>query len=74
MLIIEYGVPGMLWCPRNVITKDWKGSVQAVLRDFRNYVHPRKELQSVDKITEGEAYQSVGALMRIIDHIVKNHP
>lgn len=52
----------------------WKASVQAILRDFRNCVHPRRELKMTDKITQGEAFQSVGALMRICDHIEKTYP
>lgn len=52
----------------------WKISVQAVLRDFRNYVHPRKEIGASDKITDGEAFQSVGCLMRICDHMQRVHP
>jgi hypothetical protein len=52
----------------------WKAGVQAVLREFRNYVHPRKELKAQDPITQGEAFQAVGALMRICDHIEKRHP
>jgi hypothetical protein len=57
-----------------LVPKAWEASVQAVLREFRNYVHPRKELQMQDKITEGEAFQSLGALMRIHEYIEKNHP
>ena len=57
-----------------LLPQGWIDSVQVVLRDFRNYVHPRKELNSQDQITEGEAYQSVGALMRICDHITNNYP
>ena len=57
-----------------LLPNDWKKSIQTVLRDFRNYVHPRRELRAPAQITEGEAYQSVGALIRICDYIEKNHP
>lgn len=57
-----------------LLPANWKQSVQAVLRGFRNYVHPLEELRQTDKITQGEAFQSVGALMRVADHIHKNHP
>ena len=56
-----------------LIPADWKNSVHAVLRDFRNFVHPRLELQAPAKISDGDAYQSVGALMKICDHIEANH-
>ena len=57
-----------------LLPAEWKASVQAVLRDFRNCVHPRRELKMPDKITQGEAFQSVGALMRMCDHISTHYP
>lgn len=57
-----------------LLPTNWKQAVQAVLRDFRNYVHPLEELRATDKITQGEAFQSVGALMKIADHIQMYHP
>jgi len=57
-----------------LLPEGWKASIQAVLRDFRNYVHPRQEIKMTDKITEGEAYQAVGCLMRICQHIESKHP
>jgi hypothetical protein len=52
----------------------WKLGVQAVLRDIRNYVHPRREIKEANRITQGEAFQSVGLLMKVLDHIQANHP
>lgn len=51
----------------------WAAGIHTVLREFRNYVHPLLEMK-MDLISEGDAYQSVGALMRVIDHIRQNHP
>ena len=58
----------------SLLPTGWKVGIQSVLREFRNYVHPRKELKATDKISQGDALQSVGALIRICDHIEKNHP
>lgn len=57
-----------------LLPQQWKASVQVVLRDFRNCVHPRRELKLTNPITQGEAFQAVGAIIRICDHVEKNHP
>lgn len=58
----------------SLVPSEWKPSVQVVLRDFRNCVHPRRELTLSYQITQGEALQAVGALIKICDHIERNHP
>jgi hypothetical protein len=52
----------------------WKDGIHAVLREFRNYVHPRLELVTKDEITEGEAFLAFATLMCLVEHIRKNHP
>ena len=52
----------------------WKEGLHVNLRDPRNYVHPRKEKKQTDKLTQGEAFVSVGSLMKICDHLEKHHP
>ncbi len=57
-----------------LLPKDWRLGTKHVIQDMRNYVHPRKEMKLASPVTEGEAYQTVGLLMRVCDHIEKNHP
>jgi hypothetical protein len=52
----------------------WKPRVTAVLRDFRNYVHPRNELAAPDRISEGEGFLSIGAIISICEYIERKHP
>ncbi len=39
-----------------------------ILRDYRNFVHPRKEIRSGHHCGEGEAYMAKGALDALCDH------
>jgi hypothetical protein len=57
----------------NRLPSGWKSQVQGVLRDFRNFVHPRVELAK-GSLTEGNAYSAVGVLMTIIEHVTAKHP
>jgi hypothetical protein len=50
----------------------WAAGVHAVLRDFRNYVHPRRESKEGRAIDQGEAMMSMGTLIVICDHLEKN--
>ena len=52
----------------------WKNRVLASLRDFRNFIHPRRELKEGFSMTKGEALVSVGMLICVCDHIEKYHP
>ncbi len=36
--------------------------IDQVLRDYRNFVHPKKELKAQHSCDEAEAFMSVGAL------------
>lgn len=45
-----------------LLTADRGQSVDQVIRDYRNFVHPRKEIRSKHSCSEAEAMMAVGAL------------
>ncbi|WP_433926603.1 hypothetical protein AB3662_27185 [Sorangium cellulosum] len=45
-----------------------------VLRDYRNFVHPRKEFRSAHPCGEGEALMAKGALDAFCDHLDRTLP
>lgn len=47
----------------------WEGGVHAALREFRNYVHPRRELKADERITQGAAMQAAAMLLRVCEHL-----
>jgi hypothetical protein len=44
-------------------------TIDQVLRDYRNFVHPRKELKAAHQCTEAEAYVARGALDGVCNHL-----
>lgn len=46
----------------------WEPSVQVVLREYRNYVHPFLEACGDELLNQGEALQAIGALIKVCDH------
>lgn len=44
-------------------------SIDQVLRDYRNFVHPKKEIKSQHPCTEAEAFMSKGALDAVCNHL-----
>jgi hypothetical protein len=44
-------------------------SIDQVLRDYRNFVHPRKEIKRQHPCREAEAYQAKGSLDGVCDHL-----
>ncbi len=52
-----------------LISQSNEDSVDEVLREYRNYVHPRVEVQKGISISEGHAMTSVGCLEVIIDKL-----
>lgn len=44
-------------------------SIDTILRDYRNFVHPKKELRSAHPCTEAEALLSKGALDSVCNHL-----
>jgi len=55
-----------------IIPRGHADSVHASLRDFRNFVHPRKEIRSQHPCTEAEAYLAIGSLEAICNFIEQN--
>jgi hypothetical protein len=53
-----------------IISKSNEDSVDEVLREYRNYVHPRVEVIKGISITEGHAMASIGSLEVIIDKLL----
>ncbi|RYG31908.1 MAG: hypothetical protein EON93_12155 [Burkholderiales bacterium] len=43
------------------------------LREFRNFIHPKKEVRQAHSCGEGEAYLAVGALISLCEHF-DTHP
>ena len=48
-------------------------SIDQVLRDYRNFVHPNKEVRSKHECSEAEAMMSVGALDGVCNHFEETH-
>lgn len=53
----------------NVIPAARADSIDQVLRDYRNFVHPKKELRSAHPCSEAEAYMAKGALDGVCNHL-----
>ena len=54
-----------------VLPKDRADTIDQVLRDYRNFVHPKKELRSKHPCSEAEATMAVGALEGVCNHLEK---
>lgn len=44
-------------------------SIDQVLRDYRNFVHPKKEIRNQHSCTEAEAYMAKGCLDGVYNHL-----
>jgi hypothetical protein len=49
-------------------------TIDQVVRDYRNFVHPRKEVRSAHPCGEAEAFLAKGGLDGICDHFDRNPP
>ena len=49
-------------------------AIDQILRDYRNFVHPKKELRSQFPCTEAEAFLAKGALDSVLNHFEKVVP
>jgi hypothetical protein len=56
-----------------LLPKDPADTIHRVLRDYRNFVHPKKEVRASHACTEAEAMLSFGALNSVCNYIEK-HP
>lgn len=49
-------------------------AIDQILRDYRNFVHPKKEIRSQFPCTEAEAFLAKGALDSVLNHFEKIVP
>lgn len=57
-----------------LIPADRSKTFDQVLRDYRNFVHPRKEIRAAHPSGEGEASMAKGALDAFCDHLDRTLP
>ena len=48
---------------------DGKETIHKVIRDYRNFIHPKAEIRASSPCGEAQAMLSLGALNAIVDHI-----
>ncbi len=51
-----------------VLPIDRANTIDQVLRDYRNFVHPKKEIKAAHQCSEAEAYLAIGALDGICNY------
>ncbi len=56
-----------------LLPKDPANTIHQVLRDYRNFVHPKKEIRAAHACTEAEAMLSIGALNSVCNYL-QAHP
>jgi hypothetical protein len=54
-----------------VIPNDRAQSIDQVIRDYRNFVHPKKEIRAAHECSESEAFMAKGGLDGVYKHL---HP
>ena len=55
----------------SVLPRDRADSIDQILRDYRNFVHPSKELRAKHPCGKAEAFLAVGAVESILDHLTE---
>jgi hypothetical protein len=53
----------------NILPASRAASIDQILRDYRNFVHPKKEIRNAHPCTEAEALLSKGALDSVCNHL-----
>jgi len=56
----------------NILPTKRASTIDQVLRDYRNFVHPKKEIRSEHQCSESEALMAKGALDGIYNHLNTN--
>ena len=51
-----------------ILPLDRANTIDQVLRDYRNFVHPKKEIKAAHQCSEAEGYMAIGALEGIFNH------
>ena len=54
-----------------MLPADRVNSIDQILRDYRNFVHPKKEIRNAHPCTEAEALLSKGALDSVCNHLAR---
>ncbi len=54
-----------------ILTVDRACTIDQVLRDYRNFIHPKKEIKAQHECSEAEAYLAIGALDGICNYFDK---
>ena len=52
-----------------LLPSDRAGAIDQLLRDYRNFVHPLKEIRAAHPCTEAEAFMAKGALDAVCNHL-----
>jgi hypothetical protein len=52
-----------------LLKQEHSDSIQQSLREYRNYVHPKKEQRAGFPFTDAEAMQALGALKGVCNHL-----
>jgi hypothetical protein len=54
-----------------LLPKERADSIDQIIREYRNFIHPRKEVRAQYECTEAEAFLAKGALDSICNHLEK---
>ncbi len=57
-----------------VIPETRAKAIDQILSDFRNFIHPKKELRAMHSCSEAEAFLAKGALDSILNHLEAFNP
>lgn len=55
-----------------LITRELARANQDVIREYRNFIHPQKEIRSKHPPSEGNAQMAIGALNNVLEYFEKN--
>jgi len=54
----------------NILPEKRSLSIDQVLRDYRNFVHPKREIRSEHQCSEAEALMAKGSIDGVINHLI----
>ena len=52
-----------------IFSSERANTIDQVLRDYRNFVHPKKEIRAAHPCSEAEAFLAIGALDGVCNHL-----
>lgn len=53
----------------NVLPADWAKAIDQILRDYHNFVHPKKKIRAEYPCPKAEAFIGKGALDNVCNHL-----